>query len=392
MRAKVDMINIYKQLIIAFIFLVVGVAKAQVPVSSAFNDIGWNPVNSTIARSYEDGTIQVFDSAGTVVFSPSNDLTPATKVAWSTDGRYLAVGASNRVRVWDVAMNNSVHILDLPASPISGTFLSDFGTLEEVVIALEWSLTDKLVSLSNSGVLRTWDINGNPEVDTRMIQSADVSWNVDSTALISTSGVGIVYINSNTGVIEAWAVDSFSNLASAIDWSKTGERIAIGTGQGDIIVLDGENRSNTYLAYTDENQVISDISWSPDGLRLMAAYDNTVRIYDASNLSVLQTIVHSEPVLNISWNYDGSQIAYIGSSSTSTIEIDSAPSLCEIDVADNAELLSGINTGVSDTICLENSTYTRDTVDNSNRSGANGLPVITGDNLFSNNLPDGIKG
>lgn len=310
-----------------FIILwLVSFSQAQSSFIDQFkNDIAWRPNTNEVARSYEDGRLEIIDATSRSVVFSKESLPLLTQIAWNFDGSLLAVGTTNLIEIWDVTNNQLINTL--VASPISGTFNSDLGTNQEIVVSLSWNNANQLLSLSLSGVLRTW----NPVIGQQMLdleassaQMFSADWNQDSSSIVSVRGLGVVHIDPNTGNIENWAENTYAEFGTAIDWNLQGTEITIGTSTGYVIIHDGTQRTRTPLEVISlGNLQINDLQWSPDNTRLVVAEDKKLHIYHYiyGTVILLQTTEAIGRISSVAWSPDGTQVAFIDENAADPFQI-----------------------------------------------------------------------
>jgi WD40 repeat protein len=172
---------------------------------------------------------------------------------------------------------------------------------------------------------------------------------------------------------------------SDISWSYTGEFLASSSFDEFVKIFDSFGE---LIQTIDHGNAITDIAWNPTTNQLATAgIDNVVRVWNIEDGTQIQSINYSGIAYALVWSPDGDQLAYggefIGSPDDATLISDILPTCNNPNpITDTAALISEITAGNSFgapySICLENSSYTLNQVNNSS-TGDNGLPVITGD-------------
>ncbi len=96
----------------------------------------------------------------------------------------------------------------------------------------------------------------------------------------------------------------------SVAWSPNGRRIAVGSRDNTIRILD--SKTGAQIIRIDEHTgAVLAVSFSPDGLRIASgSQDTTVRVWDAGNgAPILQLNAHTNDVFSVSFSPDGRRIA-----------------------------------------------------------------------------------
>ncbi|WP_162006586.1 DUF1549 domain-containing protein [Roseimaritima sediminicola] len=126
----------------------------------------------------------------------------------------------------------------------------------------------------------------------------------------------VLLLNAQTGQRAARLV-GLSERIDSVAFSPDGTRLAVAGGapsqQGELQIWDVEKRSlelSTFLTY----DVLTGVSWSPDGQRVaLACADTTVRAIDvASGRQVLYQSAHDDWVRDTVFSHDGSHLISVG--------------------------------------------------------------------------------
>jgi WD40 repeat protein len=186
-----------------------------------------------------------------------------------------------------------------------------------------------------------------------------LSWSPDGHLLAAgletlPPGGFIQIIDVDTGQI----LDSFYAGYSmpSLAWSPDGSMLAAGLAKYDILpgregwirIWDATDfRLITELkhGYTTD---VTQIAWSPDGSQLASAgynedgFDNSVRTWDTTSWTLLQTFEHPDLVMSVAWSPDGTKLASSGGGVPGRIwDAATGQRLVDLQVDDPEEMLAG---------------------------------------------------
>jgi WD40 repeat protein len=174
----------------------------------------------------------------TISSSPSvkGPLAPWNTVAWSPDGKRIAIGGNGDVQIWDAA---------------TGRNISYYGYHAGIVHDLAWSPDGKYIAIgSDNTTVQLWEIATIKNIYT--------------------------YTGHTTGVF-------------AVAWSPDGKRIASGDSDGLVLVWDAFTGGHTYTyrghadyypGHYTSGAAVNSLTWSPDGKHIASASsDSTVQVW-----------------------------------------------------------------------------------------------------------------
>ncbi len=204
------------------------------------------PDGARIASASNDGTVQVWNvTANRPIFTfrsiavrRSSAPPPWNAVAWSPDGKRLAIGGTGDVEVFDAD---------------TGANIVYYGHHGGIVHAIAWSPNGKYIAIGASDTtVQVWDVTTGQNVYNFTGHAADVL---------------------------------------TVAWSPDGKRIASGSGDGIVQVWDATtgNHAYTYRGHADyypghftSNEAVNSLAWSPDGKHIASgSSDMTVQVWTA---------------------------------------------------------------------------------------------------------------
>ncbi len=254
-------VKIYKIIVLVFFVFIWHImpfhGQAGVPNPDWVRAVTWEPDGLLIAYSTELGYIQVDDMNGQFVRKWNND-SPVLALKWSPDGKVLASGDSNgMIKVWN---------------PSTAKMLANFQAFDNTTVdAISWSPDSTQIAGLN-------------------FTSNVVVWTISKTK-------SDIFINPG---------DIFS-----IDWSPDGTKLALER----LKKLEIWNPTTGLRLKTfDTPEYITTLAWSPNGKEIatgdiLAPQDAWVRIWDAETGALLKEMSgHSDTILSIGWNADGTKL------------------------------------------------------------------------------------
>jgi WD40 repeat protein len=263
----------------------------------------------------------VHESKPYVVIPESGGGEYPTSVAWSPDGRYLAVGRSFDevvATIWELDNVTQVNSVVDEGTCVTGD--------------LAWSPTgDRLLTsrwqpaLPECDAIKVWDLKTGSEVltlDGHADPPGSVDWSPDGATLVSAGDDGTARIwDAEMGVerlilpVDPGAERENVYVVAVRDavWSPTGDRVATASQQKTATVWDPTTGAEL-LILSGHSAGLMGVAWSPDGTRLAtASEDGTVRVWDAATGEGLLTLTgHTDEVRCVAWSSDGGRLATAG--------------------------------------------------------------------------------
>jgi WD40 repeat protein len=235
--------------------------------------IGFAPSGQLAVTSGADGTLRLWDPRGGVIDKTRPDVVlrempRAAALAYSPDGRCLAVGTSDSIRLWDARggvemarlVNRSGDISRLAFSP-DGAHLASAGRDWPILI---WTVSGQRIELALNG--HTAAVNS-------------LGYAADGKMLISAGDDGSVRLwNAGNGETIARLTGHTGPVLSAT-FSPDGKLVASG-GADRTIRLWSVERKQSLATLAGPNGAVVSLAFSPDGRFLISAEGRSAELLD----------------------------------------------------------------------------------------------------------------
>ncbi|KAJ1305786.1 hypothetical protein OPQ81_010516 [Rhizoctonia solani] len=234
-------------------------------------------LNHRVVSGSYDGTICVCDAVtGQVVLGPLQVRAWIGAVAYSPDGKLIAIGSWNGVDVWDA--QNGSRVLD-PLTDLDG-----------LVLSVRFSPDGtRIVGGSNREVVRivVWDVSDGKNLfgslDGHSGRVRSVSYSPNGALIASGSSDGTIIVwNAYTGEMALPPLTAHSNWVLSVDFSPDSTRLVSSSDDRTIRIWDVQIGEMIFeLLHGHENWIRS-VEYSPDGTQILSCSDDmSVRIHDA---------------------------------------------------------------------------------------------------------------
>ena len=217
--------------------------------------VAFSPDAKRIVSGDADTNIKIWDvEKGTELMTLSGNETRVSDVIWSPDGKkIISAGGIGTVRLWDAATGALSNIL--------------YGHEARIIRIAFNPVTEQIITAGSDGTVKVWDMpKGN-----KLIQASDGT-----------------------------TTFCFSN-----DWKK----VVSGDREGTIKVWDCLTGSELLTFHGTEGDMISSVSFSPDGKRIFSSQINKGTIWDASTGDEIMSFPENAGYVYAAFSPDGQYIA-----------------------------------------------------------------------------------
>ncbi len=240
---------------------------------------------------------------------PSETLLPhesnALELAFSADGKWLAAdGNDHIIHIWDVSAASKVHTLAGHEGRITG---------------LVFRSNDELISASEDGTVRLWNVTEEREIRRYRAGLDQV------TSIALSPDEQQVVLGVTDGTLRLWEIDSgllrrifrgHVDVVLSVDFSSDGEQIASGSDDNTVRLWDVSSGTLVETFVGHEERVWS-VAMQPDGkLIASGSWDGTVRLWKnepttgtADEGSNLPLATYDRPVLSVTFSPDARLLA-----------------------------------------------------------------------------------
>jgi WD40 repeat protein len=231
--------------------------------------IAWHPTKCQIAG--RDGNdLQLWDSQGKLLSTAVQTNSSPWSVAWSPDGKLLAVGDQfGLVEIWE------------PGRKRLATWQ---GHESGMISDIAWSPDgNALVTGSADSTARFWKRDGTPGIVMKQPgQCRSVAWNPTGDRIaVSSDTTGIWNLDGTSGP----ALKGLSNGYS-VDWSPDGKRLVTGSYDRTVRLWSDEGLPQSVLR--EHDCIVHSVDWSPTGSHFAsAADDGTTIVWDVQTTEPL---------------------------------------------------------------------------------------------------------
>jgi WD40 repeat protein len=227
-------------------------------------------------------------------------------LALSPNGKWLAVGGSGNVTVWDMETRKQAY--SLPISPMPTTNIGR--------VRIDFSADgNSLAAGCADGSVRLWDLmTGEVRLDLKGAARGGY--------LIALSRSGSLVATAHDQMVQVWNLKSgklesemkgHAGVIFSVDFSPDGRRLVSADQHGVVKVWDVSTGTARLSRERDEpakQLQFMGMVFSPDGQRLAAGSNSSaVTIFDATTGEKLHTLIHDGRTFGVAFSADGLRLA-----------------------------------------------------------------------------------
>ncbi len=268
--------------------------------------VAWSP-DSTYTASATEAIIRVWDARTNQNVCSYREHTGEIKhMAWSpTDMRIASVSEENNVRIWNASNGKTISIY--PGDP---------GFRRNTARVLAWSSDGRLLAVGGNKYLHIWDTNADKMLIRLWCGFAasckSLTWAPDARVLAVALGskVMVCVLNARPGT----TYYRYKQPISVVAWSLDGKYLACGGHDRAVHVWN--MRTDKFVGvYRNHTHPITTLSWSPDSRRIVSgSLSDHINIWDAlTGIDIATYNAHAGSVLTVAWSPDGHSILSGGS-------------------------------------------------------------------------------
>jgi WD40 repeat protein/serine/threonine protein kinase len=286
------------------------------PGTTMVQALEFSPDGRHLAAAAQDRKVRLWDlaSAGEVLLS--DDLLATGGLAFTPDGRLITVSAEGVVKILDVSARRTV-----------ATFRADTRAAGYVVA---FSRDRRLLALGCEDgtikVLRTEPLGEVRTLEAHAGEIAGMAFGAGDGRLASAGNDLIVRVwDLRTGQ-EALALDIVARRANGLAFSPDGDRLAVGSADGFVQILDGTplggpGDAGQLLTLEGHGDAVAGLAYSPDGGRVASASrDETAKVWDAhTGREVVTFRGHRAALTGVAWAPDGRRVASVSWDGTARV-------------------------------------------------------------------------
>jgi WD40 repeat protein len=248
------------------------------------------------------GTVASTSTPALPAISPQVPVaSPVSSVKFSPDGRVLAVGGFERVRLVDT---------------VSGKVLSELTGHSDAVRSVAFSPDGKMLAAAGGppqreGEIKIWDLQSRELIRTLKGHTDciySIAWSPDGKLIASASYDKMVKLWDVATGKEVRNLQDHIDAVFAVAFSPDGKRLASASQDRTVKIWDVATGKRLYTL-SDASDGLTTLAYSPSGDKLAAGgYDKTIYVWQLGNDDghLLHSLIADEDsVLSLAWSRDG---------------------------------------------------------------------------------------